>query len=335
MLHKSQCTTFDQQPRVKIMGRPRMNYFFGLDLGNGNLKIVGDAFEQRIPSIHLEATPASALGHITIDGKSYIVGYGALQSLNAIPTVEDKSLKVEGIERLYLGGLSYVPHLPKKIVSFPVVSSHAWATHKEDIKNRLNGTKTVVLAGSEIEITTDCLLVVPEGFGAIVDSDDERVATLDFGTGTTLITPYIKKKPMNSVQALNGGVNNLYLMISEAMKSVNHGYRGDIREIRRCLELGIFDINGVNIKKVYREQLKDWWNERLKDVRLEAEKLKKDGFKILCIGGGVALPEMSKLLTSKNFEVVTEKPELASAKGLYKLALSQAKKKGLSIVEAA
>ncbi|BAZ71376.1 hypothetical protein NIES4106_61730 (plasmid) [Fischerella sp. NIES-4106] len=316
------------------MGRPKTNYLFGLDLGNGNLKIVGNAFEQRIPSIHIPAPEAEALGNITINGKSYIVGHGAQQSLSAIPTVEDKSLKVEGIERLYYGGLSYVPQLSSKIQSYPVVSSHAWATHKEEIKANLNGTKTVVLAGKTVEVTTRCLLVVPEGFGAIVERSEKLIATLDFGTGTTLITPYINKKPMRSTQAQNGGVHNLYLMISEGMNKVNFGYRGDVREIRKSLELGVLKVGDVEIKETYNEQLKKWWNDCLKDVRLEAERLHKDGYTILCIGGGAALPGLASMLKRKKFEVVTDKPELASARGLYQLAIKEAKKNGISTVEA-
>lgn len=311
------------------MARPKTNHFFGLDLGNGNIKIVTDNLEQRIPSIHVKSVPADALGHITVDSKSYVVGYGALQSRVAINTVDDKSLKVEGIDRLYYGALSYVPHLGDKIKSYPVVSSHAWRTHKPQIKQKLEGSYSVVLAGKLIEVETEVLSVVPEGYGAIVDETQERVATLDFGTGTTLVTPYINRKPLDTVQAKNGGVHNLYLMISETMSQANYGYTGDINEIRRCLELQMFDINGVNIKPIYQEQLKVWWNERLKDVRNEVLKLQKDSFKIICIGGGVALPGFVPLLKKKDLIVVEASPELVSAKGLYRLALMQGKKKGI------
>lgn len=115
------------------------------------------------------------------------------------------------------------------------------------------------------------------------------------------------------------------------MTQANYGYAGDIREIRRCLELQMFEINGVNIKAIYQSQLKDWWNERLKDVRNEALKLQKDGFKIICIGGGVALPNFIPLLKVKKFAVVDQAPELASARGLYRLALTQAKKKACQL----
>lgn len=315
------------------MARPRMNYFFGLDLGNGNLKIVTENFEQRIPSLMVDAVPSEALGHVSLNGENFIVGYGALKSSNAIATVDDRSIKIDKIERLYYGALTFVPNLPTNIKSYIVVSSHAWQSHKEAIKQHLEGSRTVALSGREIEINTEVLLVVPEGFGAVVDSLSQKVATLDFGSGTTLITPYQNKKPLVSVQAKLGGVNHLYEMISESMVSKNYGYRGDKREINRCLESGDFKINEVDISEIYDKQLQSWWNERLKDVRDEAYKLQKEGYEIICIGGGVALPKFSKILKAKKFTVVTDRPELTSARGLYKLALTQAKKKGIFVSE--
>ena len=127
------------------------------------------------------------------------------------------------------------------------------------------------------------------------------------------------------------GVQQLFNMIASEMPSINNGYPGDVDEIRRSLELGELKIDGCNIKPIYGNCLSQWWNENIKDLGKEAEKLRKEGYEVICVGGGVALPMFANILSKKGFNPVSEKPEMVNALGLYDLAIHTAKKKGLYV----
>jgi Actin like proteins N terminal domain len=308
------------------MPRPKLNFPIALDLGNGNIKVATDNFSERIPSYIDNCEPTDAIGSVMIKGEkpaTFCVGYGASKSKTGIPTSSDKSLKTEGINKLYLGTLAHLPNLSKIMHCQVIVSSHAWESHKDLIKANLNQDLEVKLADVEVSLTTEVLAVVPEGFGAIAFLPDKKITTLDFGTGTTLLTAYSNHKPQETRTSIEG-VGKLIQMICESMKPHNNGYVGDTNEVRRCLEQGTFKtIDNCDFRQLYQKCLSQWWNNYLRDLSTEAQKLSNEGYKILCIGGGVALPGFAKVLSSKGFDVVTERPEMASVAGLYRLALKK------------
>lgn len=306
------------------MARPKLNFQIGLDLGNGNIKVVADDFQERIPS-YIDACGASdAVGCVQYDNKSFCVGYGASQSQTGLPTSGDKAAKIDSIEKLYLGALAHLKDLPAKMKTQIVVSSHAWESHKEVIKNNLEKQQSVILSGQVVDLTTEVLAVVPEGFGSIINHPKKaKIATLDFGTGTVLLTPYANGKPMET-KTSNEGVQKLIFMIAERMKAINNGYPGDANEIRRCLEAGkLVTKDKCDFKSVYKLVLPQWWDIYLKDLGNEANYLLGNGYHILAIGGGVALPGFSSVLEKKGFECVKNRPEMVSAQGLYQMAVKK------------
>jgi hypothetical protein len=317
------------------MVRPKQNFKIALDLANSCIKVAAEDYEDRLESyIDIHCRPSDSLGNVVIKDSAanntevFCVGYGAAKSPTGRATITDKSTKIKDIHKLYLGALAHLPQLPSVMKNYIVVSSHAWQSHKDEIKAKLELCRQVCLAGKDVDLTTEVLLVVPEGFGAIVDYNDEKIVTLDFGAGTTLLTPYIRKRPQESIVS-HVGVNELYLMIQSAMKAKNYGYTGNVRKIREQIELGSLQVEGCNIKEVYQQCLVQWWNENLKEYSYEAVRLTKSGYRVICIGGGVALPGFSKVLTSKSLEVVSKRPEMASVRGMFKLAMQQAAKKGV------
>jgi hypothetical protein len=309
------------------MARPRLNHFLGLDLGNGNIKIATDDFTSRIPSQQAIQPSTNSQGSVKDGDVCYLVGKGAGNTNFKTRTVDNRNAKIDGIERLYLGAIAHLPKIPKQMHNYIVVSSHAWKTHKDIIKANLEKEKTVTLCGIDTTIKTEVLMVVPEGFGAVYNRKD-KVAVLDFGTGTTLLTTYENGKPVNFIPSKEG-VQELFRIISKEMIAINGGYPGDEDEIRRSLERGDKSIDGCNISSIYQTCLKSWWEISVKNLSQEASKLSKEGYEIVCVGGGVALPGFSTILSKKGFSPVMESPEMANAIGLYQMALLQGKKKGL------
>jgi hypothetical protein len=91
------------------MARPRLNFPIGLDLGNGNIKIACGDYTDRIPSYIDNCAASDAIGSVLIKGEkgtSFCVGYGASKSKTGIPTSSDKTVKTDGINKLYLGAVA-------------------------------------------------------------------------------------------------------------------------------------------------------------------------------------------------------------------------------------
>lgn len=311
----------------KTAGRPKKCFYFGLDAGNGSIKIVGEKFEERIPSYKTEAYLAESLGSVQLNGLVYTVGRNAILSQKICKrTVDDKFAKVEDLQALYLGALAHFD-CPSVMHNRIVVSSHAYATLKDKIIQSLKTEDMeVVLSGKQVRVTTDVLLIVPEGFGAIFTKKQDKFATLDFGNGTTVLTPYSKRKPGTALIEYYG-VQRLIELISKEMMSINGGYPGDVDDIRRSLERGDLKLDGgeIDISDIYKKCLKDWWNDGLKKIMKEAIKMAEDGEDVVCIGGGVALPNFSKILSAKGFKPIDKHPEMANARGLYQLAMEKDK----------
>lgn len=301
-------------------GRPKKYFYFGLDAGNGSIKIVSDQFEERIPSYKTDNYLIDSRGSVQVEGIGFTVGRSALLGTNFYKrTVDDKFAKVEDLEALYLGALAHYP-CPSVMHNRLVLSSHAYSTLKHQIKAKLEKPeRVVVLAGNSVKLTTEVLLIVPEGFGAIYQEKGD-IASLDFGNGTTVLTPYSHGKPGEPIIE-HYGVQHLIRLISRSMSSINGGYPGDVDDIRRALERGDFKVDNLSIKDIYKQCLSTWWIEGLTDIIHRAAKLSQDGDRIICIGGGVALPGFSKILSSKGFVPVKDHPEMANARGLYQLAL--------------
>jgi Actin like proteins N terminal domain len=308
------------------MARPRSVFQIGLDLGNGNIKIATDDFSERIPS-YIDNCPGSdAVGCVQFpdDAKrNFCLGYGASHSKTGLPVSSDKNIKLRDIQKLYLGALAHLPVIPRTMQAQIIVSSHAWESHKAIIKSNLETELEVILSGTSVKLTTEVLMVVPEGFGAVAFANKAKIATLDFGTGTTLLTPYQNGRPMET-KTSNEGVQKLINMICDRMKGINNGYPGDANEVRRCLELGkLTTAEGCSFKVIYQEMLSLWWNSYSKDLSDQAKQLSESGYEIVCVGGGVALPGFSNILTKKGFSPVLDRPEMASVKGLYQLAVKK------------
>lgn len=311
------------------LGRPKKYLPVGLDAGNGSIKVVTDDFEKRIFSCFAKNYVGDCWGSVKTDKASYMIGESAIsQTRLSEKTVDHKFAKIDKIQQLYLGALAHYDCPPVMHVKL-VVSSHAYHTKKDEIKKQLeneNKELSVELAGNHVELTTEVIGVVPEGYGAVYLKKN-KLATLDFGNGTTVLTPYESGKPCGEITIKHYGVQKLFKLISTEMASINGGYPGDVDLIRTALEREKFIVDEVSIQSIYKECLRDWWNSGLAEIGKLATCMKENGTEIICIGGGVALPKFKAVLTQKGFSPVEKEPEMVNALGLYELAKLGARKK--------
>jgi hypothetical protein len=306
-------------------GRPKKNFYIGLDAGNGWIKMVLDDAELRIPSYTSSRYIPECVGSVK-DGKAeFTVGKNALYDLmhdrNIKATGADPLAKIDSLEALYLGALSHYENLSNEMVCRIVVSTHAWADqkYKQTIKDALNkAEKEVILSGKEVKLTTEVMFIMPEGFGAVHEEKGD-FATFDFGNGTTILTPYVNAKPgVPIVEPC--GVLNLISLVSREASSINGGKPIPEADVRAAIERGDLKIEDLSFKDIYKKCLTEWWNEGLNNVRSKASKLAQDNNRIICIGGGVLLPLFAGLLKHKKFEPELDRPEMLNARGLHKIA---------------
>lgn len=309
-------------------GRPKKYFYFGLDAGNASIKIVGDQFEERIPSYTSKKFFHGSLGSFSRGDLGMTVGRNAVHSSKIFDrVVDDNFAKIDLINSLYLGALAHNTNWPKEMHNRIALSSHAYAHSKDQIKNALTQTNEVItLVDREITITTEVLFIVPEGYGAVYNNRSEYInlefATLDFGSGTTILTHYSKLKP-SPPELVHYGVNNLLLLISDEMRGLNGSYPGNIDEIRTAIESKSFKVQDFDIKDIYNSCLADWWNKGLSSIGKKAKRFINNGERVIALGGGAALPGFQKLLKERGFTIISKRPEMANAIGLYQMALDK------------
>ncbi|HEY9298089.1 MAG TPA: hypothetical protein VIQ31_17370 [Phormidium sp.] len=306
-------------------GRPKKNFYIGLDAGNGWIKMVFDDSELRIPSYKSSRYISESIGSVKDGETQFTVGkaavYDLLHDRSSDRTVDAPSAKLDHLEELYLGALAHYENLPNEMMNRIVVSTHAWAnqTHKQTIKDALNKSeKTVTLSGKEVKLTTEVMLIMPEGYGAVHEEKGD-FATLDFGNGTTILTPYVNAKPTEPIVE-NYGVQNLIRLVSRETAAINGGNPISVDFIRTAIERGDLKVGDTLFKDIYKKCLAEWWNKGLESVRTKAALLVQDNTRVICIGGGVSLPLFAGLLKQKNFEPKLDRPEMLNARGLQKIA---------------
>jgi hypothetical protein len=308
------------------VGRPQKIHFFGFNAGNGALKLVGKDFERRIISYKSNEYIPDVEGSVLVDGVGFTVGEQALYGLQlGRRTVDDVHAKTQDLDSLYLGALAHYDNLTSVMHNKIVLSSHAYSSMKEELKKQLSKPeRIVVLAGKEVRLTTELLMIVPEGYGAVYHLLD-KLATLDIGRGTSILTPYSTGKP-GKERTSPIAVETFYEIIYEKMRKFNGGIPGNIEAIQFALEKRSFNVqykgNAINIEEIYQDSLQEWWKALLPMIN-HAKDMQSNNCKIYCIGGGVALPRLAGKLQEVGFNPVKKSPEMVDARGLYDIALKR------------
>ena len=234
------------------VGRPQKIHFFGFNAGNGSLKLVGKEFDRRIISYKSNEYIPDVEGSVLVDGVGFTVGEQALYgSQLGRRTVDDVYAKTQDLDSLYLGALAHYDNLTSVMHNKVVLSSHAYSSLKEELKKQLSKPeRIVILAGKEVRLTTELLMIVPEGYGAVYNLL-YKLATLDIGRGTSILTPYSSGKP-GKERTSSIAVQTFYEIISEKMRKFNGGIPGNIEAIQFALEKKSFIVqykgNDINIE---------------------------------------------------------------------------------------
>jgi hypothetical protein len=313
---------------------------FGVDIGNGAIKMVSSMGETRSESYiyYLSERPANpGKGYVEyLEGdrvdllnKSWVGGISAYyHSPTSIYRVTDsKEGKVELGLQVMLSALAEMPYRPTWDIAL-TVSVHDGKTLGKAIRQALEGTHGVRLAGKATRVNVRVLGVLEEGSGAIIHYaktiDTTNAILYDLGNGTLIVSHFAGLQLTNRTYSQNGGVEKL---IDEVAK--HESVRKELlKEAQRHLiRKGIENNNfvygtqktGWTFESAYRDELPIWVREVLSPMVRPTEAHFDGATALIAVGGGACLPGIKNLLAKKNIQVLID-PQWANARGLYQHA---------------
>jgi hypothetical protein len=319
----------------------------GFDPGNGSAKLLVDGTETRIPSLiqplHTdiydvpECKDGSLITYLSGD-RSDLVGQRWFAGRNAYlyaplghqKVLEDSKGKIKFGLQLLLGALGTLPRRPEWKLGV-ILSIQDAKVFGDELAESVAGRHTISI-GSNVSVSHVCIdveSVVDEGAGAIAHAitsgsvaPNSQTIVLDFGHGTTIITPFGAKGKAINRRVINAGVSDLIEAIAKNIDTRRQLHaEGDRQLIREGIERGDFTYGTTdwNFRSVYNNELSPWVQSVLSPSLKACAPWKATSEAILAIGGGSMLPAISQLLTKQGITTIGDGC-WANARGLEKLA---------------
>ncbi len=302
----------------------------GFDCGNGavKLKISGhnQEFQLRYPSYYADVTKCGSdhQGKSRVDylsppfekhyakefvGKSFVCGQDATVLDIRNQVFDNRSDgKVKLALPLFLSGVAQLPITRKHWEFRMVVSIHDAEVFGEQLKANLEGKHFVRIGGEETTIVIHVVKVFDEGY-VFKPSHTGNTTMLDIGNGTTIVTRFDSAgNVIHRANPFKFGVQHLYKKIYDHTTVRAIGLDRDIDLIRLGVENFTedkifygFGKQSVNITTAYKESLKDWSVNYLREPIAQVDKFQLAGDRIIVVGGGACLPFLSKNLEKKGY----------------------------------
>lgn len=321
----------------------------GFDCGNGAVKLKvsghGQDFDYvRFPSYFVDVTKCHSdhQGKTRVDYKKSPEGNKHAETLvnktwvcgddAAVLDIRDQVFdnrsdgKVKLALPLLLSGLAQLPTQRKRWDLRLVASIHDAEIFGEKMKTNLEGTHQAIIKGELTTIVIHVLKIFDEGY-IFKPSGNTNTTLLDIGNGTTIVTRF---NPEGNVifrsNPFKFGVQHLYKKIYDHPVLRALGLDREIDFIRRGVESSEADkiIYGVgkgsiNITSAYKESLKDWSTQYLKEPIAEVSKFQLAGDRVVVVGGGALLPFLDKNFEKKGY-IFSKQAPVMNVKKLHEYA---------------
>jgi Actin like proteins N terminal domain len=314
---------------------------FGVDVGNGAIKVVSANGETRSESyIHYLSERASNAksGYVEyLEGdRSDLIGKQWIGGINAFyysPTgiyrvTDSKTGKVELGLQVLLSVLSEMPYRPTWDIAL-ALSVHDGKTLGKALKSALEGVHGVRLAGKASRVNIRVVGVLEEGSGAIVHYaktiDTTNAILYDLGNGTLIVSHFAGMQLTGRTYSANGGVERLIDEVAKhesvRQQLMKEGQRHLIRKgIESCDFRYGTQYPDWTFEDAYRAELPVWVREVLAPMVRPTEAHFDGATALIAVGGGACLPGIDKLLAKKSIRVLPD-PQWANARGLYQYAV--------------
>lgn len=334
-------TTFSSPESMSTTGYDNLLQPMGVDVGNGQLKLVSGIAETLTES-YVCYLPERAVDTVSgyveylegdradLKGLQWIGGRNAYYSglIHGLQRVTDsKEGKPQLGLQILLSALCELPH--RDIWNLAIaVSVHDGKTLAASLKRALEGTHRIKLRNKLTTVSIKVLAVLEEGAGAVIhyqkQVDTTNAILYDLGNGTLIVSAFNGLRMNDRKYSQNGGVEKLIDQVA-THESVRDRLKkeGDRHLIRKGIESRNFCYGTQhpdwNFESAYRQELPQWVKSVLAPTVRPWEDLRDSATALIAIGGGAALPGIEPLLLKKGIKVLTD-PLWANSRGLYAYA---------------
>jgi hypothetical protein len=313
----------------------------GCDIGNGAIKLTSSLGETRTESyIYYLSERAGNAGKGYVEylegDRTELIGKQWIGGLNAYyyaPTsiyrvTDSKEGKVELGLQCLLSALSEMPYRPTWDLAI-TASVHDGKTLGRGLKQALEGTHGVKLAGKVSRVNIRVIGVLEEGSGAILnyskDIDTSNAILYDLGNGTLIVSHFSGLQLTSRTYSQNGGVERLIDSVAKH-ESVRKELlkEGQRHLVRSGIEKRDFSYGtqktGWTFEAAYRAELPVWVRDVLGPMVRPTEAHFDSTTALIAVGGGACLPGVEALLSKKSIKVLAD-PQWANARGLYQYSV--------------
>ena len=331
------------------MSKQVFPFSVGFDCGNGAVKLKVSGHNQdfdfiRFPSYFADVTTCAS-DHQGVSRVSYKSGSPEtpyIKSLkNKVWVCGDDATsldirnqvfdnrsdgKVQLALPLFLSAVAQLPIQRKHWEFRLVVSIHDAEVFGSKLKANLEGKHVIEIQGVETTVVIHVLKVFDEGY-VFKPSHTGNTTILDIGNGTCIVTRF---DPSGSVihraNPFKFGVQHLYKKIYDHPTLRALGLDREIDLIRRGVENPVdnkiyygFGNNAKDITNAYKECLKDWSANYLKESINQVDKFQLAGDRVVVVGGGACLPFLSDNLKKKGY-IFNQQAPFMNVKKLHEVA---------------
>jgi hypothetical protein len=310
----------------------------GFDCGNGAVKLKASGHNHdfdyiRFPSYYADVSkcasdhqgksritykqaPDNNKYAKTLEGKVWVCGQDATALDIRSQVFENRSDgKVKLALQLFLSGVAQLP-INRKHWEFRLVASiHDAEVYGSQLKTNLEGKHIAEINGQETTVVIHVIKIFDEGY-VFKPQHTGNTTMIDIGNGTTIVTRFDSAgSVIHRSNPFRFGVQHLYQKIYDHPSVRAIGLDRDIDLIRRGVEsptdekifYGVGK-NAINITAAYKESLKDWAANYLKEPIAQADKFQLTGDRVVVVGGGACLPFLGKNLEKKEYVFNAQAP---------------------------
>jgi hypothetical protein len=278
---------------------------------------------------------------INLCHKAFLIGSHAIKRApnDVYQVVGNRSGKIDFGLQMLLGAIAASD--PKEDLTIALIASIQDAKAVGDrLKRSLAGDHKIRINGGKvITVNVQPLGVVEEGLGAAyewrrqrseISVHDSSIASVDFGTGTTIVSVWDGGSLTNR-RVIPGGTNKLIEAIANNLDFRKHlsGHPAKRHLIRTGIERCDFKYGktGFNFKSIYQLEGRKWLKQTIAEVENALAARREEIEEIIAIGGGSLMPGLEKQIREKGYQPI-ENPVFANAIGLQALASLKLKKEG-------
>jgi len=319
----------------------------GFDPGMGAIKLYGASGSVELPSqVAVSTGPRLMVAaglrlsrrhvpEVGIEQGTFLVGPGAHNHGQPVENLDyDRLTGSPEMHALLYGALAQYPDLPavldKVAVGLPLetLSGEEARSNAGAVRRWLRGTHTWEVDGEPFAVTIRNVMITPQPVGALFDYVLDEQASF---------VPDRKQALLGEVGVVSIGFNTIELLVIRNRTPADRLTAGRTLGVRRLLELmdgeGLYTLGELDDllrrgRLDTREALPVWAREVLGAIEKKWARVYRKFERVIVVGGGAVLLRDALLSRFGDKAFVPDDPVIATARGLYKIALQQSRKRG-------